>query len=334
MYKYDVTCPQTSLMSKIYKVQFVIQPHFSLLAFTAAADALTTANLVQKGMRFEFEALARTDAPVISDVGIRIAPDNSLQKAMPCTANLVVVCGGYRCATTEEPTTSKYLIDADRAGANMGGLWNGCIALAHAQLMNGYACALHPDNHAYATAAFPLMTVRPDAVVMDRSRCSSAGPNSSFELMLLLIQRIESRATTAAIRNILRADTSQPPEPEQGCDEHTAYPLPDKLQRAVQLMRNHLDEPLKSHEMAACLGMSTRAMERLFQKYLKTSPARHYMELRLMRAHELLRQSSDPVGRIADSCGFISGAHFSRAFTKRFACTPKSLQQSASQLID
>ncbi|MFK7860663.1 MAG: GlxA family transcriptional regulator [Granulosicoccus sp.] len=318
-------------MQDYLKVQFLLQQHFSLLAFTAAADALTTANLVQGKKYFGFDTIGLTDAPVVSDLGLRINADYSIHNARPETADIIIVCGGYRCSTDENRKASRFLIKAELSGASLGGLWNGCLALAHAQLMEGFACALHPDNHDYAIQNFPGMAVRPEAVVVDRARLSAAGPNSSFDLMLLLIQRFDSSETATAIRNILRADISQSPEPVVA---NVSHPVPDKLQRAVLLMRNNLDEPLSRKEIAAHIGMSTRAMERLFQKYFNTSPARQYLELRLGRAHDMLRQSEEPVRRIADSCGFISGAHFSRAFSKRYGCSPKSLRQSVSQLID
>lgn len=321
-------------MRDTFKVQFIIQPHFSLLAFTAAADALTTANLVQRDKRFTFETIGLTTSPVVSDLGIQITADIPIQKSNPASADVVIVCGGYRCSVIENRKTSKFLTKADRAGVFLGGLWNGCLALAHAKLMEGYACALHPDNHSEAGLRFPNMTIRPEALVVDRTRLSAAGPNSSFDLMLLLIQRQGGSATTTAIRNILRADISQIADPTDANSGDNTTELPEKLQRAIQLMRNNLDEPLSRREMATQLGMSTRAMERLFEKHIHTSPARQYLELRLVRAHEMLRQSKDSVGRIADNCGFVSSAHFSRAFSKRFGCSPKSLRQSSAQLID
>lgn len=321
-------------MQNTLKVLFLVQPHFSMLAFTAAADALTTANLVSDSPRFSFTTASLGEQSVISDLGIVINADQTVKSTDPASVDIAIVCGGYRCSLENNLTLTGFLRAADDQAVKLGGLWNGCIALAHAGLMQGYGCALHPDNHAFSHEHFPDLLVRPDAVVIDRGRLSAAGPNSSFDLMLLLIQRHDSRDTVMAIRNILRADVSQPPEAAIEQQSTPARPVPIKLQRALQMMRNNLDEPLDREDLAAHSGMSTRAMERLFQRHLNTSPARQYMELRLLRAHELLRQSSDPIAHIGDSCGFISSAHFSRAFSKRFGCSPKSLRNPALRLID
>lgn len=321
-------------MSNLIHVTFVLQDNFSLLAFTAAADALTTANLVQKSRQYSFQTASLGDQSVASDLGIQITADSPLSSVDVASTDYIIVCGGYRCDLSHRPALSELLKKASERDVRLGGLWNGSIALAHAGLMDGFSCTLHPDNHAYAQQHFPTLLVRNDAVVIDRARFSAAGPNSSFDLMLLLIQRVQDSATVIAIRNILRADVGQPPEPAQ---DHSGQPFrrpSEKLQRAVQLMRNNLDETLHRDDLAAHLNMSTRAMERMFQKYVNTSPARHYMELRLLKAHEMLRQTNDTVTSIAGRCGFVSGAHFSRTFSNRFGCSPKTLRQTALRLID
>ena len=321
-------------MHPAFKVLFIVQPHFSLLAFTAAADALTTANLVTGEKRFTLTTVALEEPSVVSDLGIVINTDHSLSTTTCDSADLILVCGGFRCCLNENKVLSEFLIAANAMGIALGGLWNGAIPLAHAGLMRGYSCALHSNDHHYANTHCPQMKVSQDALTMDRNRLTAAGPNSSFDLMLLLIQRHDSNETVMAIRNILRADLSQPPEVDTRQPSGSTAPLPAKLQRAIQMMRNNLDDPVHRNDLATHIGMSTRAMERLFQRYFDISPAKYYKELRLLRAHELLRQNADPIARIGESCGFISSAHFSRAFNQRFGCSPKSLRNPALRLID
>jgi len=315
------------------KVLFIVQPHFSLLAFTAAADALTTANLVSGTQHFAFATAALDSQTIVSDLGIIINVDHSLDTTAFDSADIIIVCGGFRCSLEKNMALSEFLRAADAKRIALGGLWNGVITLAHAGLMHGHSCALHPNDHGFASTHYPDMTVRQDAFTMDRNRLSSAGPNSSFDLMLLLIQRHDGNKTVMAIRNILRADTSQTLEAGSDTYSEPSTPLPIKLQRALQMMRNNLDEPVHRDDLATNIGMSTRAMERLFQRHLNTSPARHYKELRLLRAHELLRQSSDPIARIGENCGFVSSAHFSRAFNQRFGYSPKSLRNPGQLLL-
>lgn len=321
-------------MKDVVRVQFLVQPHFSLLAFAAAADALTTANLVLGQKRFALSTVSLTEEPVISDLSITIKADYHALVDEPLLADIVIVCGGYRCELNPDNQLTQFLSSADKSGALLGGLWNGVIALAHAELMTGFACTLHRHDHGYACAKFPKLLLRNDSMVLDRTRLSAAGPNGSFELMLLLIQRLHGGDTVSAVRQILRTDGDQTPEHNTPAHELAPTPIPARLQRALQLMRNNLDEPLSRDDMAAHLGVSKRALERMFQQYFNTSPARYYMDLRLNRAHQMLLQSSESITSIADHCGFISGAHFSRSFAKHFGCSPSSARKETSRLLD
>ncbi len=321
-------------------VNFVLQPHFSLLAFTAAADALTTANLVNRQKRFNFSTTAVEDTHVISDLGIRLPVDHTITDESchvpvpDADTQVILVCGGYRCELAHNRLLSVWLRQREQSGCLLGGIWNGILQVAQAGLMDGYSCSLHPDDHDHAKRCHPDMQLRPDTVVLDRNRLSAAGPNSAFELMLLLIRRHDSADTVQAIRQILKADTS-PSRPART----TSYPpgqdwLPQNLHSALQLMRSNLDEPVSKQHLAQHINLSTRAMERLFHRHLNTSPARYYLQLRLQRAHELLSHGDLSVGEISDACGFISAAHFSRSFSRRYALAPSDVRRSVTALLD
>ena len=62
----------------VYSVVFLLQPHFSMLAFTTSADALTTANLVIGHARFRFITASLGAAKVVSDLAIEITADYTL----------------------------------------------------------------------------------------------------------------------------------------------------------------------------------------------------------------------------------------------------------------
>jgi transcriptional regulator GlxA family with amidase domain len=326
------------------RVVFLLQTHFSLLAFTAAADALTTANLVIGQKRFKFQTLSLQNERIMSDLGIPITCDQTLnvessyattaQQNLLANADLLIVCGGYRCELEEDASLSALLQRADQLQVMLGGLWNGIVGIAHANLMNGHAAALHPDNHDYAIEQFPNMLVRKDTVVIDRNRVSAAGPNSAFDLMLLLIQRHDCLDTVQSIRKILKADTGSAENVESALRRDDERWFPDNLQNALQLMRSNLDDPVDKHVLAQHMNTSTRAMERLFQRHLKTSPARHYLQLRLQSSHELLLHTDKSIGEISDSCGFVSSSHFSRTFNQRYGFAPSTLRKSVNRVLD
>ena len=70
-------------------------------------------------------------------------------------------------------------------------------------------------------------------------------------------------------------------------------------------------------------------MERLFRKYLKRTPQRYYLELRLERAQRLLTQSTLPVMEVALACGFVSPSHFAKCYREQYHQIPKSTRLGA-----
>lgn len=340
--------------SAAVNVDFVLQEHFSLLTFTAAADALTTANLISARKHFRLRTLSLSPDQVLSDIGVRFTTDHLIEDRQTDyesgTDHIVLVCGGYRCDLDANPVLCRFLRERHQRGCALGGLWNGIFALAHAGLLGGYDCTVHPDSHARAQRELPGLQLRPDNLVIDRERLSATGPGSAFELMLMLIGRELGSTTVQGIRRLLKADASSSqqrypspgtePGPNTGQESASTNSsieqgrLPESLQRVLQLMRNHLDIPVGRDQLAQHMNLSARAMERLFQRHLHTSPARYYLQMRLERAHDHLLQGDMSIGKISDMCGFASQAHFSRAFQRRYGVPPSAVRRAHTTLLD
>ncbi|MEY5037484.1 MAG: hypothetical protein RL472_590, partial [Pseudomonadota bacterium] len=69
-------------------------------------------------------------------------------------------------------------------------------------------------------------------------------------------------------------------------------------------------------------GISTRQLERLFVRFLNSTPKHYFMEMRLNRARNLLVQSEQSVTEIAMACGFQTTSHFSKVFRAHFGTSP------------
>jgi transcriptional regulator GlxA family with amidase domain len=76
------------------------------------------------------------------------------------------------------------------------------------------------------------------------------------------------------------------------------------------------------HDIARAVGLSPRQLERLFARYLRDTPSRHYMKLRLARARALLLQTTKPILDVAVASGFTSASHFSRRYRATYGRKP------------
>ncbi len=96
----------------------------------------------------------------------------------------------------------------------------------------------------------------------------------------------------------------------------------DHLVRAIALMEETIENPVSPGVIAEQLGISTRQLERLFGRYLNSTPKHYFMEMRLNRAQNLLVQTEQSITEVAMACGFQSTSHFSKVFRGHFGRSP------------
>ena len=103
---------QRQLGDRPIRVGFVLLEHFSMMAFTAAVDAIVTANLVSTAPLFSFSTYGLGTQNVRSDLGIDISANSTLDHLSVEGNNAVdvlIVCGGFRCALGEFKALAAFL---------------------------------------------------------------------------------------------------------------------------------------------------------------------------------------------------------------------------------
>ena len=100
----------------------------------------------------------------------------------------------------------------------------------------------------------------------------------------------------------------------------TSHPV---LVKALTAMAANREERLSLVEIAREANVSPRQLERLFRRYLDSTPARWYLRMRLTRARQLLIETQMPVTWIAVACGFGSTSHFSKNYRQFFGVCPR-----------
>ena len=327
-------CQISNNQQKPFHIGFVLQPNFSLMAFTAAIDSLITANLVHEQTLYNIHTFGVDSRKVLSDIGIEIVTDSTIESLNlhnRGTLDWLFVCGGYRCDTSCVDILQSCLGSVNNQKVRLGSIWNGTIALAHADaLSNKTVSAVHPSSHNFIRTNFPDLQLSSHTFEVNEYRASCAGPNSAMEMMLNIIESHYGQSLVRAVREILSCD--QASEGRQEVRSHLGHGLidkeiPDTLKEAVSLMVSNVEEPLTPDELATCLSISRRQLERLFQLHLDTSPSRYYIRFRLARAHYLLENSRESIIQVALSCGFVSSSHFSNCFKDYFSYTPTQLRQ-------
>lgn len=145
-----------------------------------------------------------------------------------------------------------------------------------------------------------------------------------LEMMLFVIAQQLSPQLADDIARQLGLDRIRPGHEKQAVPASSRIsPHPPKLSEALLVMEANIEEPLGSDEIADCVGISRRQLERLFKQNLDVLPSKYYQVLRLERARQSILRTRQSIVQIGLSCGFSSGSHFATAYRSHFGITPR-----------
>jgi transcriptional regulator GlxA family with amidase domain len=226
------------------------------------------------------------------------------------------------------PANLRALVARCRAAPCWGAVGAGVLWLAEAGALNGVRSALpwslYPDVDMHADQAL----LSPHLYEIDGVRLTCCGGAASIDFALMLVDLLFGATAQAQVKEILCVDRVRGPDERQRVALQARFGvLQPKLTEAVTLMEANIEEPLSTDEIAQLAGVSRRQLERLFKQYLGSLPSRYYLELRLQRARQLLRDTNYSIVQVGLMCGFSSGSHFSTAFGALFGNTPREERQ-------
>jgi len=309
-----VEAPQT--------IGFLLVPNFSLIAVTSAMEPLRLANWVAGTELYRWRVITVDGGPVTASSGMTIHADCGIDDVE--LQQTLFVCGGINIHEFDDPKVYAWLRRLARRGGDVGALCTGSFVLARAGLLDGYRCTIHWENLPSFTEEFPDIDVLPEIYQIDRNRWTCAGGTAALDMMLHVIARQFGDELALTVSDELIHDRIREAGDQQRLDLRLRLGVSHpKLLLAASIMEKHLEQPLGQEELAGMVGLSTRQLERLFSKYLGQTPTRYYLDLRLVKARQLLLQTSLSVLNVALACGFVSASHFSKSYREHFGHTPR-----------
>jgi transcriptional regulator GlxA family with amidase domain len=226
------------------------------------------------------------------------------------------------------PANMRLLAQRCRDAVCWGGVGAGVLWLAEAGAFNGARTALPWSLYPDADAIAEQSMLSPHLFEIDGPRLSCCGGGASIDFALTLVDLLFGATAQAQVKEVLCVDRVRGQEERQRVALQARFGvLQPKLTEAVTLMEANIEEPLSTDEIAQLAGISRRQLERLFKQYLGSLPSRYYLELRLKRARQLLRDTNHSIVQVGLMCGFSSGSHFSTAFGALFGNTPREERQ-------
>lgn len=125
--------------------------------------------------------------------------------------------------------------------------------------------------------------------------------------------------------SLIALEKAAPPRPLQGSKNRDAT----RVEEAIHWLRDHLHENPSIPELARAIGVSQTHLRRLFSEIKGKSPQRCLQDLRVSFAQDLLANTDDSIGEIADAVGATSITVFTRAFRKATGRSPTGWRRHA-----
>ncbi len=303
---------------------FLLIPDLTLISMSSAIETLRMANRTAGKDIYTWRTISETgDAETASD-GLSINVDCGIHDDDALAGlDAVIVCGGRRVAERVTEPVLRWLRKANQRGIALGSTCTGSYVLARAGLLDGYRCSVHWENIAALADQFPDVLVGSSIYTIDRDRYTSSGGTTPIDMMLYFVRQQCGPEVSAGVAEQFVYERIRSTADRQRVPLRHMVGNPSvKLVGAVELMEANIREPISQQDLADYVDLSRRQLQRLFQKYLLVSPSRYYLQLRLQRAREYLRQSHMSLVEISAATGFVSSSHFSKSYKEYYGHSP------------
>lgn len=307
---------------KVQEIGFLLLPRFSMMALSAMIEPLRMANTQAEKPLYEWILVSADGRPVVASNDMITAVDYSMESAPDLSA--VTVISSYEQERLADAAVLNWLRRRAVFGAAMGAVDTGSHILACAGLLDGFRATIHWENLDHFAERFPKVEVARDIFVVDGDRFTCAGATAGLDMALNLIRAQHGHELAARVADEFIYHRIRESDAEQ------RMPLRQRLQvsnprliRAIEIMEESLSDPVLTGDIASRIGVSVKALERLFYHWLKTTPGAHYRRLRLDKARQMLQLTDLPVIDVAVECGFSSASYFSSAYKSCFGRPPR-----------
>lgn len=304
---------------------FLLTPGYSAMTFSMAMETVRVASRMAGREVFSTVVCAEGGVPVHDSLGAEFPIDHGLEEVR--RDDTIFLCSGADVRDVCSPAVLQWVRRSARQGCAIAGLTTGVWIMAKAGLMDGLRATLHWEHRSSFAEEFPEVILDEYTYVVENRRYSTAGGTSVIDLMLHLIVETEGHELANLVADQLLytnirvlQDSARVQVAERIGMRHP------KLSEILALMETNLEEPIRPGDLAKTVNISTRQLERLFRRYLSSTPKKFYMDMRLQRAQHLLLQTNMSVTEVAVACGFNAASHFSRLFRQRYGMSPHKLR--------
>lgn len=304
----------------------IVMPNFNLAATVGFIDPFRAANYLEGYTHFRWRIASTTGGPIVASNGMTIET-KALAELQDESPDVAIVSSSWAPELHDSsPVLQSTLRRWARSGITLGALDTGAFILAKLRLLAGRHATVHYEHLDAFKELHPDITTSDQLFVFDGERITCCGGVAAVDFALHIIRRSCGDTLANSAARYLFHERLRPHGTRQNAypTEPLGSTVPVLIRKAVQVMEENLETPLSIPKICRNVGISQRQLDRLFQRFLRQSPAIYYRDIRLDRARGFVTQTNMPLSEVSVASGFSSQVHFSRAYRERFGIAPRS----------
>jgi len=309
-------------------------PPVDALDVIGPAEVFALANKMHTGETAPYAlelVSAGTDVCLESETGIGLRGHRTLanERRASRPIDTLIVATGMDSLERLDSTAIDWLRVRAQTVRRVCSICVGAFALAEAGLLDGRRATTHWAMANRLAERYPAVQVDPNPIwVKDGNLYTSAGISAGIDLALALVGEDLGNSVALELAKGLVLFLRRPGGQAQFSVSLQAQkglsPVLDSLRLWVN---EHLGQEITVEMLADVANTSVRTLVRMFQREMKTTPAKYVEEVRLEAVCQALELGGRSLESIARRYGYQSVDVLRRAFVRRLGVTPKEYAQ-------
>jgi transcriptional regulator GlxA family with amidase domain len=271
---------------------------------------------------YQVQVIGTSGEPVQGTGALRFLPDRTIHDPDEPIDTLLVA--GDPSFQELDPAVSQWLARREPESRRYGSICTGVFLLAAAGLLEGRQVTTHWECADKLRHDYPDLNVDSDRIfIRDGKLSTAAGVTSGIDLALAMVEEDHGRDIALIVARYMVVFLKRPGGQSQ-FSAHLTAQIADK--GPIQSIADHILSDLRSdlsvETLAGRANMSTRNFSRVFLRDIGVTPADFVESARVDAARRLLQDSSMPLQRIADRCGFADLHSMRRVFRRSLGVGP------------
>lgn len=228
------------------------------------------------------------------------------------------------------PDEAAFIHEASVRALRVVGMCTGAFALGDAGVLDNRRATTHWAFAEALKQRCPLAKVDADRIfIVDGAIWTSAGLTAAMDLALGIVEKDLGHEVANRVAHVLVMHHRRAGGQTQHSEMLKLAPKSDKVQVALEFVRQNLGKPLRVADLAHAAHLSTRQFQRVFQAETGESPARAIERIRIETARNLVERGRHSLEVIARETGFRDRGHLREAFQRAFGESPQTLRRDA-----